>query len=919
MTQLAEPLVGRAKELRALEAALDRLPGAIELVGEPGIGKTRLLAELERIADDRGCLVLSGSASELERDLPFWVFVDALEDYVRGLPPSIETPADLPWARPDSSLADERHRTHQAVRELLALLGARQPLVLMLDDLHWADPGSLELLGSLLRRPPAAPVLLAVAVRPRQVPEKLLPALERAHRAGTLTRVELAALSREDAKLLHGEAAETVFDESGGNPFYLQQLARALGRTGHVPRDVTAALSEELALLSDDGRRLLQGAAVAGDPFVPELAAAAGDLSDPLDTLDELLHADLVRTTDVPRRFRFRHPLVRRAVYDAAPAGWRLKAHERAARTLTGAARAQHVERYAREGDMEAVAVLRDAGLAADPSAPASAAHWFGTALRLLPADADQDRLGLLLLYARALSQIGEYAASHEALLEGLRLAPPEFPLRGRLIGACATIERLLGRHAEARARLERGLDALPDRAVPDAVSLMMELAGSGFFRADFESMWEWARKALAVARELDDPPGLAASTAMAAMADAFVGLIDDAQRHCTEAAALVDALPDEQLALRIDAGLYLMGAELHLDRFARAREHGRRAVAVGRATGQGFLFPALVPALGSTNEILGRLAESVEVIEGGIEAARLSSNAQALSLALMNRCMTANTAGDTELALRSGEKSLELAEGLDNSLATAFASFALVRALLAAGEPARALEVLLEGGGGEELPRMPAAWRAGGFELLTLCRLGLGQHDEAARQAERCARWAQDMGLRYAASQAHRAAAAVALATGAPERGAEEAIAAATGFETIEAPIHAAAARILAGRGLAESGDRGGAIAQFERAAEVFEACGAPRRRDEAERELRRLGRTIYRRSGASGLESLTARELEIARLVVDRQTNTQIAAALFLSKKTVETHLRNIFGKVGVSSRVELARAVERADRGT
>ena len=87
MTRLAEPLVGRAEELRALEAALDRLPGAVELVGEPGIGKTRLLAELERIADDRGCLVLSGSASELERDLPFWVFVDALEDYVRGLPP----------------------------------------------------------------------------------------------------------------------------------------------------------------------------------------------------------------------------------------------------------------------------------------------------------------------------------------------------------------------------------------------------------------------------------------------------------------------------------------------------------------------------------------------------------------------------------------------------------------------------------------------------------------------------------------------------------------------------------------------------------------------------------------------------------------------------------------------------------------
>ena len=231
MTRVADPLVGRANEVRTLEGALERLPCAVELVGEPGIGKTRLLAELERIADERGCVVLSGSASELERDLPFWVFVDALEDYVRGLPPSVPLPEDLPWVS-RFALADERHRTHQAVRELLTLVASRQPLVLILDDLHWADPGSLELLGSLLRRPPTAPVLLAVAVRPRQVPEKLLPALERSHRAGTLDPRRARGAPREDAKQLHGEAADTVYEESGGNPFYLQQLARALGRTG---------------------------------------------------------------------------------------------------------------------------------------------------------------------------------------------------------------------------------------------------------------------------------------------------------------------------------------------------------------------------------------------------------------------------------------------------------------------------------------------------------------------------------------------------------------------------------------------------------------------------------------------------------------------------------------------------------------
>ena len=248
-----------------------------------------------------------------------------------------------------------------------------------------------------------------------------------------------------------------------------------------------------------------------------------------------------------------------------------------------------------------------------------------------------------------------------------------------------------------------------------------------------------------------------------------------------------------------------------------------------------------------------------------------------------------------------------------------AFAGFSLVRALLLAGEPARALELLLESGGGEELPRMPGAWRAGGYELFTLlpARRSASTQD-AARAAERCAQLAEQIGLRLrrGAGRARRGRGRAGDRRARPRRGAR-----ARGGRRRSTRSRRRCtprtARVLAGRALAASGDRGGAIAQLERAAEIFERCGAPRRRDEAEHELRRLGRTIYRRSGASGLETLTARELEIARLVVDRQTNTQIAAALFLSKKTVETHLRNIFGKVGVSSRVELARAVERSDR--
>src|SRR5262245_573768 len=191
--------VGRAGELGSLERILDELdrgcPGAIEVAGEPGIGKTRLLRELAARAGARGHLVLAGAASEFEHGLPFSVFADALDDYLAGLPPgrlaalgraaqaelahvfpSLPAPAGGHQVAPQH----ERYRSHHAVRELLTHLAAPAPLVIVLDDLHWADPASAELLGALLRRPPAAPVLIAVALRPRQTPERLAITLERA-------------------------------------------------------------------------------------------------------------------------------------------------------------------------------------------------------------------------------------------------------------------------------------------------------------------------------------------------------------------------------------------------------------------------------------------------------------------------------------------------------------------------------------------------------------------------------------------------------------------------------------------------------------------------------------------------------------------------------------------------------------------
>ena len=185
-----------------------------------------------------------------------------------------------------------------------------------------------------------------------------------------------------------------------------------------MPGAVLASLAEELGLLGEQTQRLLRGAAVTGDPFEADVAivAAGSEEAAAMDAFDELLDAGLIRSTEVPRRFRFRHPLVRRAVYESTPGGWLLGAHARAAQSLAArsapaATRAHHVEFAARVGDTEAVAVLAEAGMAGLLRAPASAARWLSAALRILPADAPvQQRVGLLLARARALAAQGRLA-----------------------------------------------------------------------------------------------------------------------------------------------------------------------------------------------------------------------------------------------------------------------------------------------------------------------------------------------------------------------------------------------------------------------------------------------------------------------------------------------------------------------------
>jgi DNA-binding CsgD family transcriptional regulator len=384
-----------------------------------------------------------------------------------------------------------------------------------------------------------------------------------------------------------------------------------------------------------------------------------------------------------------------------------------------------------------------------------------------------------------------------------------------------------------------------------------------------------------------------------------------------------VDQLSDDELSHRPDAASWLAAAELYLDLYAEADAHASRAHGLARATGRGDPLFRLYPILPRIWYVRGKLAEAAELLDGAIEAGRLLGSPPALAGNLFNRSVVAVAVGDLDTALATAEEAVELTRHLDDGFVTAWAAVRLAGVLLETGEPVRAAELLLGRAGGEELTLIPGGWRVYCLELLTRCWLALNRGSEAKRAAALAEVTAANAQLPLATAWADRAAAAIALHTTDTTRAIQHALASADAAQEVGAPIESALSRTLAGRALAQAGEGERAVAELQRAAAAFEACGALRYRNEAERELGKLGHRPHRRTHAGNtdgtrIESLTERELQVARLVVDRKTNPEIASELFLSPKTVETHLRNIFRKIDVSTRVELARVVEHADDG-
>ncbi len=646
----------------------------------------------------------------------------------------------------------------------------------------------------------------------------------------------------------------------------------------------------------------MQAAAVAGDPFDLDLAAAiAGlELAPALSALDVIEDRGLVHATEDPRHFAFRHPVVRTAVYESLGSGARLAGHAAAAAALarTGAPaamRAQHLAHAAAPGDADAAATLRAAATSVRARSPSVAAEWLIAARRADPAGTEP------LVLAETLVEAGRLTTALDVIDgAGGDAGDPELAV------AAAGIERLIGRHDAAQRRLLDALGTSTDGS-PEAARVLVDLAVSAYVRGNYEQIDPWASRVQTAPANGAVVRAVAAT--MLAVAAAFAGEPDAVVGHTDQALAATREATDDELGAAAELAMSISWGLLALDRLDDGLAVGRRVAAAARRRHGGAAIMhdlATVLALG----LLGQMGEAAPVADEAEQAARVSGNQQLEQMALWMRAWVLMERGELQAASSLAAESVMLAEGLDDSASATVARAVLGAVLSARGDHARGRELLAA-------YDIDNGWICRWSPTLVEADLALGDLRGAAEHAERAAALAPGTGAAGARAAAGRARALVALADGDAAGAAELALAAASEARDAGAMLEEARNRLLAGRALL-AGDRDGAVAEMTAAGDLAARCGAPRVAEEARSELRRAGVRVARGGGRAlgteGLDVLSSREREIAELVAEGLSNREIGARLFLSEKTIETHLTRVFQKLGVRSRTQVAAQVVR-----
>ncbi|MGW5253525.1 AAA family ATPase [Streptomyces sp. NPDC004012] len=913
------PVRGRAQEITALREVVDAVRGGrsrcVILDGAPGVGKSRLLACLDELAQSSGFDVVWVRADELDQYAP----LAALHSAVLG-----STTADRA-----AFTDDQRLRLLDDIADALEERAQHAPVAVLVDDAHWADPATLFALRTLPARLSASRVLWALAVRPGDERPIAVRARETLERQGalrlTLGPLPLPELNRIATDVLGAAPAPALsrlLQGTGGNPFLAIELLRALAESGAVtaeagtasplrediPAEFRRTVEERLSRLPEDAKRLLQVGSMLGREF--DLATASRMLGRPvgglLTAVDSLLGADLLSAGG--RRLAFRHDLIRQAVYDDLPPAVRSALHRDAADILRESGGrpadvAWHVVLAGGPVDDASVRALHNAVRDLAPAAPDAAADLARKAADLLPLR-DARRVELLTLAAE---QLGWTRRVHEALeLVDATISgglPPAQEAALRLVAA--EIHQAAGDDAAAMTHLNRALD-LPGLPT-DLRTRLLKTKGTGhIYLGDIAAAEQTAGLTDAAYRSED--PSVVVSAMVFQSQTAFYrgGLaraLDLAERAAGRAGAESDAL--RLRPPRITA-LWLATVLVTTDRLEDAERVLRDGQRKAEALGLGWSLPYWHACRSTVLLERGALddaaveAEACLAVADELEITRAIPLAQAvLANISVHRGDLANAGEHLRAAeadckpggspyapwVSLGRARLAEAEGRHAAAAVA------LREAYGSGDPARLLAVT------------PTQWPH-------IARVALRGGDRAT--AEAVASAAHKL---VAEDDRHQVIRAVRAHVDGLLHGDRVALSnAVAGYRPRTRDLALASACADLGVLLITSGDTKAAVRHLEEAAQLASASGALGDQEGIHQLLREAGvRTstaLRRTTETSGWDSLTESELKVVPFVADGLTNRVIADRLHLSVHTVNTHLKHVFTKLGINTRVELTR---------
>lgn len=933
MSSATADLVGRTEECALLDRLLDQVLGGqscvLEISGPSGIGKTALLDWLQLEVLDRNLPCFRSTGFAAEQDQPYGVLLDLMDQVGVGLDAE-------PMAR-SAELAVCR-QVRQALAESAEGSAA---MVLIVDDVHWADEASDGVLGYLARHESSVPTLIVLCAR------KLDGALQATGldhlTEPTAQRLALNPLDQLDAAHLLADVPEQrralAIEASGGNPFFAVQLAHhhaagegagpSLGTesAADVPPAVLRSIAVELAALSGDARTLAQAAAVLGDPFAFDQAVAVASLpSEQISTaIDTLVDSALVASSGDLARCRFRHPILARATYRSIPTGTLRSLHERAAQVLRNLGSdestiARHLESSASVGDRDAIACIAGAAQESRSLAPGTSARFFSSAIRLLPTGrADlAERMKYMDGQADCLIRTGEFEQAHEVLLTALdQVEADDLFGQAWLTVNCVRVEEWLGLTQTATDRLMRTWRRLADRPGPERAMIEGLLMIRASERGDVEQMRDFGERVVSTMSAVPHPYVDFTLSSGRAICEARIGSVVRAGEFIERAALLAEQLPEQELAAAVEPLLFLSSAELWLGRAEAGLGHALAGQQFAKRNNNTLAEVQIGMVCESGMTALGRLADAARIIDDCEQQARQLRQFDSVCYLLGRKSAVAALRGDWVESAAAAEACEVHLERVSDSTHSALSAFSIVRNLVASERARESVELVKHHAEGAGLPAVPGPLRPMVYEALVEAELALGRtgaaEDWALRATEAAARWETPSASCWAA----RSRSLVRLDQGLVRLAVDEATLAVLAATEATTPMELAFSRFLLGRAFASAADPSAALPELRAAQVTFESAGADGPLRRVEKSLRELGvATVPRQLGPRpAVGTLSRREQEVADLVSEGLTNPAIAKRLFVSARTVESHVSRIFAKLGVRSRADVGRLVRQA----